>query len=143
MGYAAIFEHPSVRWAGKLARLISIDPSAYLIDAMQAASYVLRNGKAICIFPEGGRAIDERIGEFKKGIGILARELDVPLIPVYIKNSHFSWPRGSRFPRPYPVKVIFGRPVSWRQLGSEYETVADGLRKEILKLACVNKETKV
>lgn len=144
LGHTAIFEHPLVSWAVKLARLIPIDPSAYLTEAMQAASYVLEHKKVICIFPEGGRSIDEQIGEFKKGIGILAKELNVQVIPVYIQGSHYSWPRTSKFPRPFiRVKVIFGRPIYWRNLGNDYETIADALRKEVLKLACLNKETKV
>lgn len=135
LGYAKIFEHPLVSWAAKLARLIPIDPSTYLTEAMQAASYVLRHKKVICIFPEGGRSISEIIGEFKKGIGILTKELDVWLIPVYIKGSHYSWPRGDKFPRPYPIKIIFGSPLCWQDLGNTYETIAQGLREEILKLA--------
>jgi long-chain acyl-CoA synthetase len=135
IGQAAIFEHPLVRWAMKLAHLISIDPSVYLIEAMQASSYVLRHNKIICIFPEGARSISEEIGEFKKGIGILMKELNIPVIPVYIKGSHFSWPRGVRFPRIYPIKIIFGKPLTWQELGSDYEAITERLRNEVLKLA--------
>jgi long-chain acyl-CoA synthetase len=134
IGQAAIFGHPSIRWTTKLAHLISIDPSVYLIEAMQVASYVLKHNKIICIFPEGARSISKDIGEFKKGIGILVKELDVPVIPVYIKGSHFSWPRGVRFPRFYPIKIIFGRPVHWQELGNDYETITNRLREEILAL---------
>lgn len=143
LGLAVIFEHPLVNRLTKLAHLISIDPSLYLIEAMQAAAYVLRHEKIICIFPEGSRAINEDVGEFKKGIAILVQELNVPVIPVYIKGSHYSWPRGERFPKLYPVKIIFGRPFDSAELKKEglslggqddYEAIALGLRKEVLKL---------
>lgn len=143
LGLAVIFGHPLVNRLTKLAHLISIDPSAYLIEAMQAAAYVLRQKKVICIFPEGSRAINEDVGEFKKGIAILVQELNVPVIPVYIKGSHYSWPRGERFPKFYPVKIIFGRPFGSAELKKEglslggrddYEAIALGLRKEVLKL---------
>lgn len=62
------------------------------------------------------RSIDANVKEFKKGVGILIKELDILVIPVYIKGSHFSWPRGSRLPRFYPVKVIFGHPFSREEL---------------------------
>jgi hypothetical protein len=52
-----------------------------------------------------------------EGLGArVAKELDIPVVPVYIKGSHESWPRGNRFPRFYPIKVIFGRAVSLKDL---------------------------
>ena len=91
--------------------------------------------KIICIFPEGSRSIDTNIQEFKKGIGILAKELDnITLIPVYIKGTHFAWPRTKRFPRFYPLRVSFGKPVLGQELGNDYETITKGLREEVLKL---------
>ncbi|MFC1804487.1 AMP-binding protein [Candidatus Omnitrophota bacterium] len=143
--YSQIFEHPSVSWSAKIARLISIDSSSQLCEAMQAAALVLRNNKIICIFPEGRRAVDEKVAEFKKGIGILVKELDVPVIPAYIKGSHCSWPRTERLPRPYPLRVTFGSPMSARDLikaGSkrgvldDYQAIANAIREEVLKLSC-------
>lgn len=134
IGHAKIFEHPFIAWAVKVARLISIDPSVHLIEAMQAASFVLKNKKIICIFPEGGRSFSEEVGEFKKGVGILLKELNIPVIPVHIVGSHYSWPVSSRFPKPYPLKIIFGKPMDWQQLGEDYQGIAKGLREKIIEL---------
>jgi long-chain acyl-CoA synthetase len=143
IGYAAIFEHPFVSWAIKTARLIPLDPNTHLTEAMQATAYILRHKKIICIFPEGGRSISEEIEEFKKGIGILAKELNIPVIPIYIKGSHYSWPRGKKFPCAYPVKIIFGQPFDFKILTNqglrqgakdEYEAIALGLREEVIRL---------
>ena len=134
IGHATIFEHPLVAWAVKIARLISIDPVIHLTEALQAARFVLGHKKLICIFPEGGRSVDSNVQEFKKGIGILAKELNIPLIPVYIRGSHFVWPRTRILPRIYPLKIIFGKPCFWQALGNDYATIAKGLRKEVLKL---------
>jgi len=143
LGYSAIFEHPLIRWAIKLARLIPIDPNVDLTDAMQIVSSVISQKKIVCIFPEGHRSIDENMGEFKKGVGILIKELDIPVVPVYIKGSHQSWPRGNRLPRFYPLRVIFGRPLLAKELlerkdyrGDDYETIARNLREEVARLAC-------
>ncbi|MFH0790681.1 MAG: 1-acyl-sn-glycerol-3-phosphate acyltransferase [Candidatus Omnitrophota bacterium] len=146
LGYSDIFEHPLLKWVLKLGRIIPIDPNIHLAEAMQAVSFVLSKNKIVCIFPEGHRSIDERIAEFKKGAGILIKELDIPVVPVYIKGSHYSWPRGTRFPRPCPLKVIFGRPVSADKLlkksagketgTDEYIVITKALREEVLKLRC-------
>ncbi len=143
LGYSDILEHPLVRWAIKAARLIPIDPNTNLTDAMQAVSFVLSQKKIVCIFPEGRRSVDEYIGEFKKGVGILIKELNIPVVPVYIKGSHQSWPRGRRLPRFYPLKVIFGRPLLAKELlerrehgQDDYETIARNLREEAVRLVC-------
>ncbi|MFA4888553.1 MAG: AMP-binding protein [Candidatus Omnitrophota bacterium] len=134
LGYQHIFEHPSLFWANKVCRFISIDVSSHLTLSMQAISFALSHKKIVCIFPEGMRSIDGEVKEFKKGVGILLKELDIPVIPVYIQGSHRSWPRGTKFPRPHPIKVIFGKPLYAQQLGNDYETIAKRLRGEVLKL---------
>jgi long-chain acyl-CoA synthetase len=147
LGYQKIFEHPLLSWINKDARLLSVDTSVHLTEAMQVVSFVLSRLKIVCVFPEGIRSIDANIKEFKKGVGILIKELDIPVIPVYIKGSHQSWPRGTRLPRFYPIKVIFGKPVTLKELingakergeasPDSYESIARQLREEVLKLAC-------
>lgn len=134
LGYQRIFEYPLLGWANKICRLISLDTDSHLTLGMQAVSYVLSHKKIVCIFPEGMRSIDKEVKEFKKGVGILLKELDIPVVPVYIQGSHWSWPRGTKFPRPHPIKVIFGKPLYAKQLGDDYETITQRLREEVLKL---------
>lgn len=145
LGYSNIFEQPVFRWAIKLAHLIPIDPNTNLTEAMQAVSHVIRHERMVCIFPEGRRSVDEKIQEFKKGVAILIKELNIPVVPVYIKGSHRSWPRTSRLPYIFsPLKIIFGKPFTWKELIEkypavesidEYGTIASALREEVLKLA--------
>ncbi len=143
VGYRAYFEVPLVRNITKLIRVIPIDPGLRLMETMQASSYVLRNDRMVCIFPEGERTIDGEVKKFKKGVGILAKELNVPLVPVYITGSYESWPRTKRLPRPHPIKITFGRPFSFEELRKEglrsgakddYEAIAFGIREEVIKL---------
>jgi len=115
IGAREIFHHASVRWAIKLARLIPIDPTSELLSAMEVSGYLLRQGKILCIFPEGQRSIDGKIGEFKKGVGILAEELKVPLVPVAIKGSYKAWGRAVKFPRPHPVEISFGKALDYKE----------------------------
>lgn len=147
LGTTRILEHPSVRWGAKIARLISIDPNLHLTKALQSVSFVLSRGKTACIFPEGRRSIDEKVGEFKKGVGILVKELDIPVVPVYIKGSHKSWPRGNRLPRFCGIEIIFGKPVSSDELlkrkkqdaaADDYKFIAQELREEVVKLSLIN-----
>ena len=143
LGWKQIFEHPTIKWSNRMARLIPIDSAAELMSTMQVASFLLRNGKSICMFPEGQRTIDGKIKEFKRGIGILVKELDVPVIPVVIKGAFDAWSRMRRLPRPHPIKVIFGKPLTYRELLakipkdsrlSDYKLIASYLREELIRL---------
>jgi long-chain acyl-CoA synthetase len=143
LGFSVYFDVPIVRNLVKVGKIIPLDPAARLIDAMQACSYVLRNNRDICIFPEGGRSIDGEVKTFKKGVGILAKELNVSLVPVYISGSHEAWPRGTRFPKPHAVKIIFGQPYDPKELKKEglklgakddYEAIAFGIREKVVEL---------
>jgi long-chain acyl-CoA synthetase len=95
----------------KLANVIPIDQEMYLNKALQMSSYVLRNGKSLLVFPEGGRSFDGQLIEFKKGVGILSVELSLPVIPVYIKGSFEALPRTAVWPKSREIKVFYGKPL--------------------------------
>ena len=95
----------------RLANVIPIDQEKYLNKALQMSSYVLRNGKSLLIFPEGGRSFDGELMEFKKGVGILAIELNIPVIPAYIEGSFEALPRSATWPKFRQIKVAFGKPL--------------------------------
>ena len=91
----------------RLANVIPIDQEKYLNKALQLSSYVLRNGKSLLVFPEGGRSFNGELMEFKKGVGILSAELNIPAIPVYIKGSFEALPRTAAWPKFREIKVTF------------------------------------
>lgn len=144
LAYQLYFDVPVVRNFIKLMRVIPIDPSRNLMDALQASAFVLKSGKILCIFPEGARSINGRIKDFKKGVGILSKEIEVKVIPVYISGAHRALKTGKRLPRPSPIRVIFGRPYPASELEAiglkidtrldGYAAVSAGLRNEILGL---------
>ncbi|MEW6041356.1 MAG: 1-acyl-sn-glycerol-3-phosphate acyltransferase, partial [Elusimicrobiota bacterium] len=141
-GHRDYFDKSLIAWCVKIARIISIAPSLHLVDAMQSASFVLNAGKSLCIFPEGELSIDGSIKTFKKGIGILSRELNITLVPVLIQGSFFAWARGMQFPKFSRIRIIFGKPVTPDELltnpgGSaedDYQTIASNLRERIIEL---------
>lgn len=144
IAFRRYFLAPVVRDLVRRARIIPIDATK-IIEAMQGSYFVLKHNKALCIFPEGERSIDGEIKEFKKGIGIIAKELGVPLVPVHIKGAFEAWPRTEKFPKLGPVRIKFGEPVSAEkllQLGlslgaeDEHEAISMGIREKLLRLKC-------
>jgi long-chain acyl-CoA synthetase len=140
VGYSAILEKGLIQSFIKIGRLIPISVSFNLMEAFKACSFVLRHSKVLCYFPEGQRSIDGKLNEFKKGIGILVKELNVPVVPAYIDGAFNAWPRGRRFPKMAPIKVKFGPMLTSRDLGAEdpaveksrmYKHIAKNLQQHI------------
>lgn len=71
-------------------------------------NFLHSGGKALVMFPEGTRASSEKMGKFKDGAAILAHELNLPMVPAYIKGAGDSLPKGSYFIRPHRIDVSFG-----------------------------------
>jgi long-chain acyl-CoA synthetase len=144
LGDRHYFDIPVIRSLLKLIRVIPVDSARNLVEALQVSSYILRNGQILVIFPEGYRSPTGELRQFKKGVAILAKELDVKLVPAYIQGSYEAWPPGVALPRPHPIQVIFGREYSSQELkarglelapeASDYDAIRLGLRQEVLRL---------
>jgi 1-acyl-sn-glycerol-3-phosphate acyltransferase len=68
----------------------------------------LRDGGAVVIFPEGGRAKAEgELDRFKRGAVSLALEAGVPILPVTIRGGNRVWPRGQHIPRLAEVEIVY------------------------------------
>jgi long-chain acyl-CoA synthetase len=69
------------------------------------------DGWALLVFPEGSRSPDGSLQSFKPGVGGLAVELGLPVVPVALVGTHACLPRGARWPRRGAVAVRFGAPL--------------------------------
>ena len=80
-------------------------------EALKTVFTLLDQGEMVLIYAEGGRSRTGELGEVKPGIGRIALESGVPVVPVAIHGSESvrRWKR-FRFPR---VTVQFGEPVSF------------------------------
>ncbi|HJO05257.1 MAG TPA: AMP-binding protein [Acidobacteriota bacterium] len=111
VGYSAYFSGLVLGSMARLLRTVPIDQSRNLERAMQTAAAGLRRGMVLGIFPEGGRSNDGTVKQFRRGTGILARHLEVPVVPVGIWGSYEMWPRDGR-PRGHASAVVFGEAMS-------------------------------
>jgi 1-acyl-sn-glycerol-3-phosphate acyltransferase len=69
-----------------------------------------RHGNLI-LYPEGTRSSNGDIQIFKKGAGLFAVELGVPVVPAYIEGARHILPKGKSIPRSGSVTVRFGEPI--------------------------------
>ena len=77
------------------------------------AGEAVDHGWNILIFPEGNETRDGKIQPFKAGIGLLANELNIPVIPIKLDGLFELKQKRELFPRPGAVSVTFGEPISF------------------------------
>lgn len=137
VGYSAYFQGLVLGTVARLLRTVPIDQSRHLERAMQAAAEGLRRGMVLGIFPEGGRSHDGTVKKFRRGAGILARRLEVPVIPVGLWGSYEMWPRDGSF-RPHAVAVVFGEAMrlSLDADRESEEQFMGALRARVVELVC-------
>jgi 1-acyl-sn-glycerol-3-phosphate acyltransferase len=82
--------------------LESVDPSA-----QRAANDILRDGRALVMFPEGGRTRIGKLMPFKMGAFRFALTHGVPIVPVSIKGAEKIWPVGKAFPRASKLTITY------------------------------------
>ena len=111
LGFQEYFNNWFTSRFARLAHVIPVDPEMYLKRALHISGYVLKKSKAMCIFPEGGRTYDGNLLSFKKGVGILSKELSVPLVPTLIEGTYEVLPRGAIWPKFRKIKITFGKPI--------------------------------
>lgn len=79
--------------------------------ALDHARWLLRRGRHVCIFPEGTRATREGLGRFRHGVALLALELDLPVVPVYLSGLKAMRPKGQLEVRPGPAGAEILPPI--------------------------------
>lgn len=78
----------------------------------------LQNGYSMAVFPEGTRAKNGKIAEFKKGSLKLATKGNVPIVPVTIDGAFKAYELDGKF-KSADVKVRFGKPIYPSTLSKE------------------------
>ena len=77
------------------------------------AGEAVDRGWSVLIFPEGQETRDGQMQPFKSGIGLLASELNVPVVPIKLNGLFELKKRRQYFVRPGTVSVSFGAPIKF------------------------------
>lgn len=106
------------------------------VQGLKLCRQFLKMGSSLIIFPEGARLSASEMGEFKPGIGSLSCDLNIPVIPVYIKGASEALPKGKIFIKPCRVGVYIGFPLypCGKASYTVYKDTAKRVREEIMKL---------
>lgn len=111
MGKSQLFGPPLLTYVFKHGGVFPVRRGHRDEEAFKTAFTILEQGGMVLLYAEGGRSRSGNLGEPKPGIGRLALEAGVPVVPVAIHGSAAvrGW-RRLRFPK---VTVQFGEPLSF------------------------------
>ncbi len=77
--------------------------------AIESAVELLKGGNGLTVFPEGTRSKTKDFLPVKPGIGMIARQAEVPIVPAYIHGANQLW---SCFIGRTRLSVRYGKPIS-------------------------------
>lgn len=126
---------PIFGWGMYLSDYIPIDREnvrTALVSLKKAAEKV-RNGLSVVIFPEGTRSTDGSLGDFKRGMFVLADEAKVPIVPVTIDGTNNIIPRGKFKLRSGHVTITFDKPIPYRKDPNLLEEIKNIIDKNLDK----------
>ncbi len=81
--------------------------------AIRLAIEILKEGRALIVFPEGTRGDSVTLGPVQPGIAMLAKRSGAQVVPVGICGTHKMLPKGQGRPRRARVNVVFGQPFGY------------------------------
>jgi long-chain acyl-CoA synthetase len=113
---------------GLVVALFNVFPLPQKTGFRQSFAYAGESadrGYSILVFPEGARTQDGALGPFRAGIGLLAADLGLPVVPVRIDGLYELKKAGRRFARPGTVRVSIGEPIRFDPATDPVEIARD------------------
>lgn len=111
MAKSQMFGPPVLTYIYKHGGVFPVRRGHHDEESFKTAFTILDQGGMLLVYAEGGRSRSGKLKEVKPGIGRIALESGVPVVPVAIHGSEKvrRWKR-FRFPK---VKVQFGEPLAF------------------------------
>jgi 1-acyl-sn-glycerol-3-phosphate acyltransferase len=111
---ASIFSIPFFGWAMSAIGYVPVRRGERSSHAkcMALSMMHLKAGISMCFFPEGTRTKDGKLTPFKSGAFRLAKDANVPVVPITILGTEKLLPKGAIFPRLATVEIIVHPAIS-------------------------------
>ena len=116
-----------------LLNLFPLPREAGFRDSFAFAGESVDRGYSVLVFPEGHHTIDGKLRPFRSGIGLLVKNLGIPVIPMKIEGLFEIKQAGRGTARPYQITVKIGAPVQF-SAEMEPQTIAAELQSKVEQL---------
>jgi 1-acyl-sn-glycerol-3-phosphate acyltransferase len=112
--------------------LIDRESAQSALKSLKKASFLLKSGISIIVFPEGTRSPDGEVKDFKRGAFLLAQHSKFPVVPVSISGTYDMIPRQGWCFWPGAIHVRMGELIPTRELSSTESKSLMGRVREII-----------
>lgn len=113
--------------------VFSMPQRAKYREAFRYAGDLADHGYSVVIFPEGRRTQTGEMAPFRSGIGLLATQLNLPVVPMRIDGLFPFKIAKKHYAPPYAVQVKIGDPVRFEPT-DDPEEIAKRLQEIVAKL---------
>jgi long-chain acyl-CoA synthetase len=97
------------------------------------AGEAVDRGYSVLVFPEGKHTEDGKLCPFRSGVGLLASNLRIPILPMRIDGLFSIKNAGKKFAAPGKIQVRIGKPMQFAP-ESHPEEIARALQKAVENL---------
>jgi len=94
------------------------------------AGEAVDRGYSVLVFPEGRHTTDGKLSPFRSGVGLLAEDLGIPVVPMRIDGLFEYKKAGRHFAPPWKISVRVGIPIKFAD-GTDAAEIAEQLRKAV------------
>jgi long-chain acyl-CoA synthetase len=121
-----------IRWTMGvlLLNLFPLPKASGFRESFTYAGECVDRGYSVLVFPEGRHTTDGKINPFQAGIGMLANNLKIPIVPIRIDGLFQLKQAGKHFARPGIIRVTIGVPVTFPP-GTDPQQIAEQLQKTV------------
>ena len=106
--------------------VVPVEREETSLAGLRLVKEILASGENVLIFPEGTRSRTGQLQAFKAGLGLMALELNAPIVPAFIEGTYQALPVGSTMPCRQKLSVVFGSRLEM----DYYEEQAAGLSRD-------------
>jgi len=116
---------------GHFLRTLGLIPVERGSHSLRHAREALLQGTCLGIYPEAAPTAMLALGEFKRGVAVLARDVPgIPIIPVAIVGSQPLCSHEHLYAQPGPILLRYGPPLYWREEDT-VEAFLDRLKRSL------------
>jgi long-chain acyl-CoA synthetase len=133
MWFARIYGRLQWTFGVALLNLFPLPRQSGFRKSFAYAGEAVDRGYSVLVFPEGKHTEDGKLCPFRTGVGLLANNLSIPILPMRIDGLFEIKNAGKKFAAPGKIQVRIGKPVQFAP-ETDPEEIARALQKAVENL---------
>ena len=116
-----------------LLNLFPLPREAAFLKSFSYAGECVDRGYTVLVFPEGHHTTDGKVRPFRAGVGLLANQLRIPVVPLRIHGLFEVKQAGRKFAPPGKIRIHIGKPIQYAS-DSDPKEIAKELQRTVENL---------